>query len=168
MRLVLMRHCRATTRGPYADADRPLLHAGEEQAEWTGRALARMGVPPDVVLASPLRRCRQTAEIAAGVLGLPPNSLHIVEALAPGASPQRMVDAFAVHADRDAVLVVGHAPDLEGLAGFLLAGKTEAQLRLLPGGCACLALDRSGGLDVLEWWLLPEQLKLIAQAPASE
>jgi broad specificity phosphatase PhoE/ribonuclease HI len=49
--------------------DLPLSLTGRAEAEAAGLRVAGLGI--DVVLASPLRRTRETAEIVAGVLGLP-------------------------------------------------------------------------------------------------
>ena len=163
MRLVIMRHCRATTTGPYADADRPLLPAGVQQAESAGRALLRFGPQPATVLTSPLQRCRETAAIVAGVLQLPETAIHVVDVLAPGGAPRRVLKAVAAFAAAD-VLAIGHQPDLEMLAAFLLTGRSEARLRLRPGGCACFELAGDAPPAHLDWCLLPEQIELLAKA----
>ncbi|MCV2489960.1 bifunctional RNase H/acid phosphatase [Geodermatophilus sp. YIM 151500] len=49
--------------------DLPLSRTGRAEAEASGARVAGLGV--EVVVASPLRRTRETAEIVAGVLGLP-------------------------------------------------------------------------------------------------
>jgi phosphohistidine phosphatase len=165
MRLVIMRHCRAAT-GAYADADRPLLPAGVEQAESAGRVLLRFGPRPATVLTSPLRRCRETAAHVAGVLQLPESAIHVKDVLAPGSSPRRVLHAVAEHAQAD-VLAIGHQPDLEMLAAFLLTGRGAARLRLRPGGCACFELAGGAPPAHLDWCLLPEQIELIASAGAN-
>ena len=165
MRLVIMRHCRAATVGSYADADRPLLPAGVEQAESAGRVLLRFGPRPATVLTSPLRRCRETAAHVAGMLQLPESAIHVVDVLAPGGSPRRILHAVAEHAQAD-VLVIGHQPDLEMLAAFLLTGRGAARLRLRPGGCACFELADGARPAYLDWCLLPEQIEAIASAGA--
>ena len=49
--------------------DLPLSRAGRAEAEAAGARMASLGV--EVVVASPLRRTRETAEVVAAVLGLP-------------------------------------------------------------------------------------------------
>jgi phosphohistidine phosphatase len=164
MRLLLMRHGKASALGAQADADRPLAPEGEEQAARAARALVRLGVSPELVLASPLLRCRRMAEIVAERLGLAAGRVRFAAGLAPGAAPRAMLDAVRSSDPCDVVLLVGHQPDLENLASFLLVGRNQARLRLPPGGCGCLEAAAPAPPATLDWWLTPEQLRWIAGA----
>jgi broad specificity phosphatase PhoE len=70
--LLLLRHGESTWnaaglwQGWY---DAPLSGTGQAQAVEAGRALARSGVEPDLVVSSDLRRARRTAELVADQLG---------------------------------------------------------------------------------------------------
>ncbi len=61
--LLILRHGKAK-RGPEhpSDADRPLTKRGKEDATRAGQACREMGLLPDIVLSSPAKRARQTAE----------------------------------------------------------------------------------------------------------
>ncbi len=63
--LCLLRHAHAgdSTTWEQADELRPLTEKGRRQSERVGRLLAAAGYVPDAVLASPLARARETAEI---------------------------------------------------------------------------------------------------------
>jgi phosphohistidine phosphatase len=114
MRLYLVRHAEAAPGDP--DGLRPLTERGREQARRLGEQLAREGVRPDAVLASPLLRARQTAATVARALG---SECDADDRLAPGATPEQIVAAASGRGNT--VVVVGHQPDC-GLAVAALAG----------------------------------------------
>ncbi|UCE03918.1 MAG: histidine phosphatase family protein [Candidatus Latescibacterota bacterium] len=167
MRLLLLRHGSAVRRGAQADADRPLTAAGEVQARAAAAALVRLRLVPERVLASPVRRCRRTAEIVVEQLQPSDVPLTCVDALAGGATPQKLLQLIADGADAQRVLVVGHQPDLEGLASYLLVGSGDAVLHLEPGGCICLESAKPGPPAILRWSMTPEQLRRIASSAAA-
>jgi phosphohistidine phosphatase SixA len=62
MELLLIRHAEAENAAA-CDAERALTKKGREQAAKVGQFLKRYDLVPDLILASPLVRARQTAEI---------------------------------------------------------------------------------------------------------
>ncbi|MFG1947568.1 SixA phosphatase family protein [Nonomuraea sp. NPDC048826] len=63
--LILLRHAKAATPTlAMSDEDRPLTERGERDAERAGEELRILGLEPEVVLCSPARRTRRTAELA--------------------------------------------------------------------------------------------------------
>ncbi|HWP17953.1 MAG TPA: histidine phosphatase family protein [Burkholderiaceae bacterium] len=123
MDLILWRHAEAhlLRAEPDAEADtyeldleRALTPKGERQAqrmaEWLNRRLAAS----TRVLVSPALRTRQTAE----ALG---RSYKVVEALAPGAGVEAVLQAARWPSSAEPVLVVGHQPTLGLVAARLLA-----------------------------------------------
>ena len=83
--LYLVRHGLAEERGEAwpDDTKRPLTEEGMSRLRRAAHALARLELPADVVLTSPLVRTRQTAEILAGALSPHPPLIN-VDVLAPG------------------------------------------------------------------------------------
>src|SRR5437764_2320066 len=72
-RLTLMRHADARWNDPaLPDLERPLNRRGAAAAEAMARRLLALELVPDLLLASPARRTRQTAEIVARELSLAP------------------------------------------------------------------------------------------------
>lgn len=115
MRLLLVRHAEAAPGTP--DEERLLTPRGRTQARALGERLAREGVRPDVLLTSPLRRARETAELLGRALGLVPEDER---RLAPGATPEAVEEAVA---GRGALVVaVGHQPDCGRVAAAILGG----------------------------------------------
>jgi phosphohistidine phosphatase len=152
--MVLLRHGTAVARGLAGldDAERPLVAKGEREARDAGRAFRALRVRPDRVVASPLVRALQTAQLAAAELGVP---LFEDDALAPGFDRSALDGVFARH-DGDCLVLVGHDPDFSTLVRDL-AG---ANVSLAKGGAAIIDLP-SGELTSL---LRPRALRLIAKA----
>jgi phosphohistidine phosphatase len=130
MDLIIWRHAHAQDDAPGGnDLQRALTPRGEKQAAriapWLDRHL-----PEDArILCSPALRCEQT------VLPLG-RRYEISEALAPGGSPEGILEAAQWPRARQAVLVVGHQPVL---------GETVAKLLRMKQACAI----RKGAV----WWL---------------
>ena len=131
MRIVhLCRHATAAEGDP--DELRELTPDGIEQARALGRRLAASSDPPAVVLASPLLRARQTAELVAEETRA---ELRVEPLLAPGAT----VDALrrAVDDAGSPVATVGHQPDCSEIA-LALTGRDPG---FPPAGVLRLELD---------------------------
>ncbi len=118
MDLILWRHAEAAERGAPDDLSRPLTPKGERQAarmaEWLNQRLAHS----TRVLVSPALRCQQTAK----ALG---RSFRTVDAIAPGAAPDALLQAARWPESGEPVLVVGHQPTLGMTAARLLAGEPQ-------------------------------------------
>jgi phosphohistidine phosphatase SixA len=155
-----MRHGAAASKGPYADADRPLTAEGQEQIECAARALKRLAFAPRILLTTPAERCRHSATMIAEVLGVQASAVRSIE---PG--PTRVLHTLAHLGEVDCVLVIGHEPDLVDLASILLAGTCEVTLHFRASSIACFEVD---GLPpsrpaVLQWFLDPAALRSIGR-----
>lgn len=126
------------------DAARRLTEKGERQARDAGLALEALGVGIDACLTSPKVRARETARIAAEVLGV---EVEETEALRGGA-----FDALELAAGRGDVLLVGHEPDFSAEVGRL----TGANIKLKKGGIAVV-----DGSTLVALWR-PKELRRIA------
>lgn len=159
----LMRHGIAEDpRHGLADADRALTDEGEEKTARVAAGLRTLGVRPDAILSSPLRRAEQTARIAAGRLG---GEVTLTPLLAPGTAPRTLVGGLHDARGARQLLLVGHQPDLGELASFLLTGSPG--LVPLPFKKAAVAAIQVGALPprgpgLLHWFLTPGQLRAIA------
>ena len=143
--IYLLRHGEAED-GSGGDAERRLTEKGERQALAAGMALRELGVEVDACLASPKVRARDTARIAAEVLGVP---VEETEALRGGP-----FDALELAAGRGDVLLVGHEPDFSAVVGRLTGGNVAMK----KGGIAII--DGSTLVALLR----PKELKRIADA----
>jgi phosphohistidine phosphatase len=144
--IYLLRHGEAEDReAAVDDAARRLTKKGERQAQAAGMALRELGVGIDACLTSPKVRARETARIAAEVLGV---EVEETEALRGGA-----FDALELAAGRGDVLLVGHEPDFSAEVGRL----TGANIVLKKGGIAVV-----DGSTLVALWR-PKELERIAR-----
>ncbi len=121
MLIILARHADRETRHEQTDAAQVLTAKGLEQAVHLGQALSRklhmQGRAVSLVLTSPYQRTIQTAQLLAQELGLPPESVQILDALAPDMEGSVEVAMQVVTGlDRAGVIMVGHGPDLAAMA----------------------------------------------------
>ena len=157
-----MRHAIAADRGKAwpDDTVRPLTKEGIRRFKDVVRALVRLEVEADLILASPLTRAQQTAELlAAGLSGTPP--VKTLRALVPGTPVADVVTALFASTRRRRVAVVGHEPDLGQLAAFLIGARRPIPFR--KGGVCRIDLPsvmlRSRG--TLIWFATPKLLRLV-------
>jgi phosphohistidine phosphatase SixA len=118
MRIYLVRHGDAVPEEDAgSDRDRWLSPRGREAARILGRLLREQAVAVDAIVASPLPRAVQTAELLAAALDyLDPIATR--RCLEPSAHPRVAAGELATFGG--AVLVVGHEPSISALGGFLL------------------------------------------------
>ena len=116
MRLFLVRHAHSDPGQP--DELRPLSARGREQARELAERLTE--VAPEVVLASPLLRARETAAAIAKATGA---EVRVDERLAPGATAEDVL--AAIEGAGESIVAVGHQPDCSEIAAALGAGERE-------------------------------------------
>jgi phosphohistidine phosphatase len=157
--LYLIRHGLAEERGEAwpDDTKRPLTEEGMTKLRKSARALERLGISFDVIIASPLVRTRQTAELIAA--GFEPKP-HIVaaESLAPGGSSAAVIADLEKHARRERVALVGHEPGIGELAARLIGSRHAVPFK--KGGVCRIdvaSLPPSGPGE-LRWLLTPKIL----------
>lgn len=114
VRLYLCRHAHAAPGDP--DELRELTADGRAAARQLAVLLDEQRPAPELVLASPLLRARQTAEAVTEHLGI---ELHVEPRLAPGATASALLSALA-SLPVDAVAAVGHQPDCSEIAQALI------------------------------------------------
>jgi phosphohistidine phosphatase len=163
MRLTLFRHGIAVDReDPRCppDPERPLTPKGVKRTRAAARGLAALGVRPELILASDLVRARETADIAAEILGFAPADIRTLPALRPEGTTRAVLQALRGHDGRD-LLCVGHAPNLDLLLAETLGIRGEPPFALGKAGAACVELDRLASPGVLLWLLTPRALRAL-------
>ncbi len=126
MKLYLMRHGPAEDRADSGlDSDRALTSTGRDRVRSVAKMLLDLEEAPAHIVTSPLARAVQTAEIVAiaSKLSARGGTVQVRRELSPGATADAVVLARrTAHEGLKRVLLVGHEPDLTGLAGSLLDG----------------------------------------------
>jgi phosphohistidine phosphatase len=159
MDLYIIRHADAQPLGEGGiqdDEERPLTAAGQAQCGALAATLQRHDVRLERVVTSPLLRARQTAEGLLKNLAPPAPELHTCDHLAPGGK-RRKLTRFLSDLGAQSVAIVGHMPDLNLYAGWLIGAK-NAQIELAKAGVACIRLDDEPdkGAGVLTWLITPQ------------
>ena len=157
MDLYILRHGIAAERGDPKypkDEDRPLTDEGQKKTLKVARYMKELGLSFDLILSSPLARARQTAEIAASVLGCK-SKLKFSVHLAPGGSKKDLMGEIG---RRTRVLLVGHEPYLSELISMLLSGTMDLRIDLKKAGLCKLTVARLrlGRCATLVWLVSPK------------
>src|SRR5579872_919693 len=167
MIIYFLRHASAGQHisNPKKDERRGLDEDGIEQCRQVGRALAAMDVQVDAIIASPLKRAGQTAGLVANEMGHE-GKLQLDAALRPEATFSQFRELLTRHGKAEAIMVVGHNPNLSEFLGRTLAGGSgECGISLRKGAVAQVDVKR--GSATLRWCLTPKAIAAI-QAMAGE
>jgi phosphohistidine phosphatase len=166
MILYILRHGIAEDAPPGGDdGARKLTARGREKLRDSADGMRALKLKFDVILTSPLARATETAEIVAAVYANDPPP-QVVPALATGVAPQEAIAALRPFAKHRHVMIVGHEPQLSGIASTLLTSAPKgANISLKKGGLIALevpAASERGGAQ-LRWMLTPRQMKKIGK-----
>ena len=118
------------------DFDRPLTQRGLDDAQAAAIALREAGLIPQLVLASPSQRTRQTTQIIAAELHVPTQSICFIDALYNAGPAALEAEMRKVQGNCRLVMLVAHNPGVSELARRLAddplaAPFAPAQWRLL-------------------------------------
>jgi len=124
--LTLVRHAKSDWKDTsLSDRQRPLNRRGERDAPEMGRRIARHGIRPSLIIASPAVRAWTTARIIAREISYPTEFLQR-EASLYLASLDDLLDAVVAQDNSfNNLMVVGHNPGMTEFANFLLPGLTN-------------------------------------------
>lgn len=132
VKLYVMRHGPAEDSAPTGrDEDRALTPAGRARTRAVAHALSAANEAPLTIVASPLVRALQTAEIVAAVTHLEervreakepggaPGAVEIRREMAPGGDKVDLIREL-VQSGRKRAMLIGHEPDLSMLVARLV------------------------------------------------
>ena len=168
--LTLLRHAKSDWGDPgLDDFDRPLNERGRRDAPAVGRFFERAGLTPDLMVSSPARRARQTCDLFAQEAGYK-TRIRWEEAIYAASSETLLEVVRSLPDDAGHVLLVGHNPGFEDLAGALIGadGPGAYSLRMPTAAAAHLVLavdvwrEAQGGCGQLQWLVMPKLLKAAA------
>jgi phosphohistidine phosphatase len=152
--LYVLRHGKSK-RGPEFDTDfeRTLAPRGQRDAPVVGRLLRGYTPPPQLILASPAARARETAELVAAELDEP--NLQLDEGMYGAYGSELMLTVQQLPDTVEVALLVGHNPGLEGLVDELsntddtllktcslavMHSDVESWREVMPGTCRLVRL----------------------------
>src|SRR5271165_602126 len=161
MILYFLRHASAGVHfpNPKKDEKRALDQEGIEQCGYIGRALAALQVQVDTIVTSPLKRCTQTAALVGNELGYE-GKLLMESGLRAEAGLAEFRKLHDKYARQEAIMVVGHNPNLSQFLGAIISDSgCEASLELKKGSVAKVDMRRTSG--TLQWCLTPKILRIL-------
>jgi phosphohistidine phosphatase len=161
MIVYFLRHASAGEHfvNPKKDEKRALDKEGIEQCGYIGRALAALDVQVDAVVSSPLKRSTQTASLIGNELGYE-GKLQLDPGLRPEAGLADFRKILEKYARQEAIMVVGHNPNLSQFLGSVISDSgCEASVELKKGAVAKVEMRRTSG--TLQWCLTPKVLRTL-------
>jgi phosphohistidine phosphatase len=164
MIIYFLRHASAgeNLANPKKDEKRALDKEGIEQCGYVGRALAALEAQVDVIVSSPLKRATQTASLVGNEMGYE-GKLQIETGLRPEATFSDFRKLVEKYARQEAIMVVGHNPNLSQFLGAIISDSgCEASVELKKGAVAKVEMRRSTG--TLQWCLTPKLVRALYAA----
>jgi phosphohistidine phosphatase len=164
MIIYFLRHASAGERvlNPKKDEKRALDKDGIDQCGYVGRALAALEVQVDVIISSPLKRSTQTASLVSNEMGYE-GKIQLEDALRPGATFAEFQKLLNKYAKQEAIMVVGHNPNLSEFLGRLISDTgCEASVPLRKGAVARVEMRRNSGS--LHWCFTPKGVRALYTA----
>lgn len=162
MRVIVFRHGIAHDRADPdcpPDAERALTDDGKKRTKKAAKGLKEVGCVPTRILTSPYVRAKETAAIAAEVLGVDASKVTITEALLPEAAPYAIFHAlYAFHASDEEILCVGHTPNVDKVLAVALTGERAPVTALKKAGAAMLLVDDLPRTKAQLAWLIPPKV----------
>src|SRR5215469_3430570 len=143
MIIYFVRHASAGSQkklNPKKDEKRPLDSDGVHQCTQMGRVLASMDVTVEAVISSPLKRATQTASLVANELGYE-GKLQIDPRLRPEARFEDFQALLQKYSSAEAIMVVGHNPNLSEFLGRIIGRRGPANVDLKKGAVARVEAD---------------------------
>jgi phosphohistidine phosphatase len=162
--LYLVRHAIAAERGDEwpDDTKRPLTKRGISRFRECVSGLRELEGAVDEIFTSPLVRAKQTADIlAARMDGKPP--VKMLDALAPGHTPQNVMTQLAKVAKRRRIALVGHEPELGELSAHLIGASRAMPFK--KGGVCRVDIESltSKPAGTLIWFVGPKVLRQLGR-----
>lgn len=165
MDLFLLRHGKAeASRSTSSGDNKHLTKKAIRKMEAAAEGLKRLKVDPELILASPLVRTKETAQIVAEVLKV--ENVRVSKHLGTGADLRALVEEInASFADIKRILLVGHEPGLCRLISVLASGETELRIAMKKGAICKLTVGelRLGRCASIDWLMDRKQLELIGK-----
>jgi phosphohistidine phosphatase len=136
------------------DDERPLTPEGIEKMKAEAKAIQQLDLGLTAILASPLIRARQTAQIVADRLDL---EVTVLLAVGPGFNKSRLEKILREYPEAQALMFVGHEPDFSQTISALIGG---GRVAMKKGGLARVEVNPRALAGELVWLLAPKVLAM--------
>jgi len=168
MQIYFLRHANAgePKLSPASDEKRSLDKLGIQQSHDVGRMLAALEITVDAIISSPLPRAMQTADVVASELGHK-EKVIVDSALRPGAGYEQFQELLRRYSGKDAIMVVGHNPNLTEFLNRTLANDASLNVVELKKGSIARVEKEGRSPAALKWYMTPKVVRSIQQASAS-
>jgi phosphohistidine phosphatase len=152
MKLYLVQHGEAKLKSE--DPERPLTEQGRKDVARVATFAQRAGIQIAQIRHSGKRRAEETAIILAEHLE-PVGSVGALPGLAPRDDVGRVAELLS--RETKPLMLVGHRPFMDRLAGLLVTGDREhALVSFQQGGIVCLERDASTRQWAIRWVVTPD------------
>ncbi len=162
LELYLIRHGVAAERGDEYpdDSKRPLTSGGIARLRKEAKALDALDAGFDHIIASPLTRTRQTADVFAETMKSKPG-VTVSDSLAPAGTPAAVIQELGKHVRKGRIALVGHEPNIGELAARLIGARVPLEFK--KGAICRIDFDvfPPKGTGQLRWFLSPRMLREI-------
>jgi phosphohistidine phosphatase len=122
--LYLMRHAKSSWKDPdLDDSDRPLNKRGKRDAPFMGKTLKKREVVPDLIVSSPAKRARKTAEAVAREIRYPETKIVWEERLYASDSASVLNVIRELDDEIQRAMLFGHNPSFLDAANLIACGE---------------------------------------------
>ncbi|HPN84341.1 MAG TPA: histidine phosphatase family protein [Victivallales bacterium] len=148
MLVMLMRHVETERPEPETrDSERGITESGRGDASYAAAFMKSLGLEPKLIICSPFRRTRETAETIASNLPYPP-PVQSSPSIMPGAGVDEIMKAIKSRVecqDDEWILAVCHEPDISSSLKELLKYSGDFKIPVDPGTLIGLELKCAEG-----------------------
>jgi phosphohistidine phosphatase len=166
MDLFVLRHGEAGKRSASGgnDAKRSLTAAGEKEITEIAESFKKIGIDFDVILTSPLKRAKQTADLVARQFKAQKKMRQLQE-LSPEGSKSDLYHMLSSFREGTSLLVVGHNPYLSEMISEMVTDGKYGRIDIKKGGVARIRVTNLTPKfkGELRWLITPRLLKLISR-----
>ncbi|MGB5445232.1 MAG: phosphohistidine phosphatase SixA [Psychromonas sp.] len=130
------------------DPSRPLTDLGKEQVRRVATYLKDHNIKIAKIFHSGKLRAQQTALLFSEILAV--DNVAAIKGMEPTDSATKLVAQLT----EDAVMYVGHLPNLCNTVGLLISGNNKQVLKFKNAAVACIEIDIEAAS--LQWFITPE------------
>lgn len=161
--LFILRHAKSSWDFPdLSDFERPLNKRGKKAAPFMGKLMQEKNLVPDLIISSPAERAKQTAKLVRESAEFDVET-RFDERIYEASSHSLMYLVSEIDDEADSVMIVGHNPGFENLAGVL----SGERYRMPTAALAVIDLEIKNWSDIAancgnlrEFLMAKEQMKI--------